>query len=257
MKEDAGDDVLPGQPGDSFAHPEKQWAVGCGGVAPDVRHRTSEDVVDAEGPSGTDRIGIESAGGDLALREIRVDVAAEHRGRDAQRQDPQQERPVQLRPRHPTRYVSVPEPTYCESAEEQPGQHHHDRADHRHGQCGRRHPRGKAEYPDSDDGVLKHRLCARSQRTERHHDRSGGAETSNSAQLTGLGFVQAGRFGLVAVKDRNTGRGLVRIEADDASDGVGDARANRRFWFRPSLVGVQLVCGRWHVGSVAVTTSNV
>ena len=81
-----GDDVLAGQRGDAAADPQEQRAVGGRRLAPQARYRQREHVVEAQAGRRTDPVGVESEPGDLALRQVGVDVLAVHRRRDQQRQ---------------------------------------------------------------------------------------------------------------------------------------------------------------------------
>ncbi|CAB4938663.1 unannotated protein [freshwater metagenome] len=97
VQENAGDDVLAGQVRDPAPHPQEQRTVGCRSLSPDVGHRPGQDVVGPQCIHGADLVGVETAGRDLALGQVGVDVAREHRRCDAQRQDPQQQSSVHLR----------------------------------------------------------------------------------------------------------------------------------------------------------------
>ena len=191
------DDVLAGQCRDAAADPQKQRTVGGRGLAPQVRHRQGEHVVEAQSGRGAHPVRVEAVQRDLALRKIGVDVAAVHRRRDQQRQHPQQQQAVELAARHP----SVAQ---REAAEHQPGQRHHHRAGGGHGQRNRLDARRQVEQPHPERRVLHHRACAGAQRPDGHQDCAGGSEQACSPQRDEFGVVQRGADGpLVAVPAGN------------------------------------------------------
>ena len=199
-----GDDVLSGQRGDAATDPEEQRAVGRGSFAPQARHRQREDVIEAQSRRRTDAVGIESEPGDLALRQVRVDVLAVHRRRHQQRQDPQHQGAIELTARQP----SVAE---REAAQHQPGQRHHHRARGGHRQRHRLDARREVEQPDPERRVLHDGPGARAECADGHQDRAGGAEQPGSPQCDEFGVVQwRTHSSLVAVPtgDRRTQRAL-------------------------------------------------
>ena len=157
--------------------PQEQRAVRRGRLAPQARHRQGEDVVESEPGSGPDAIRVEAEAGDLALREVGVDVLAVHRRGDQQRQRPQEQRAVQLAARHAPAAER-------ESAEHQPGQRHHHRAGGGHRQRHRLDAGGKIEQPHPERRILDHRPRAGAQRADGHQHRAGGAEHPGTPQRT-------------------------------------------------------------------------
>ena len=197
MTEHCGDDVLPGQGGDPAADPEEQRPVGCRRFPPEARHREGEHVIQAQSGRGSDVVGVQSVAGDLALRQVGVDVLAVHRRSDQQRQHPQQQGAVQLAARHPAR-------AQREAAEHQPGQGHHHRSGGGHRQRDRLNPGGEVQQAHSEGGVLHHRPGTRPQSPDAHQHRSGRTEQPGSAHADELGPGQRRRLDvLVAVQPRN------------------------------------------------------
>ena len=202
MTQHRGDDVLTGQRGNAAAHPQEQRPVGRRGLPPQAGHRQREDVAEAQAGRRAHPVRVEAQPADPALRQVGVDVLAEHRGRDQQRQHPQQQRAVQVAPRHPS--LAQREP-----AQHQPGQGHHHRAGGGHRQRYRLDPRREVEQPYPERRVLDHRPGSGAECADGHQDSAGSAEHPSASKRGLLGVVQglAHRL-LVAVQagDRRTQR---------------------------------------------------
>ena len=175
MAEHRGDDVFAGQRRDTAADPQEQRPVRRRRVPPQAGHRRGEDVAEAQPGRGSHPVRVEAQPADLALRQVGVDVLAEHRRRDQQRQHPQQQRAIQLAARHSP--LAQREP-----AQHQPGQRHHDGAGRRHRQRHRLDPRREVEQPDAERRVLDHRPGPGSERPDRHQHRAGCAENSGATK---------------------------------------------------------------------------
>ena len=87
-------------------------------AATGLGHRQREDVVESQGRCRAYAVRVEAEPRYFALRQIELDGLAVHRRCDQQREDPQQQRPVQLAAGHPP----VAE---REAAQHRPGQGHH------------------------------------------------------------------------------------------------------------------------------------
>ncbi|CPU61500.1 Uncharacterised protein [Mycobacteroides abscessus] len=144
MAERPGDDVIAGKPRDALTDPQEQRTIRGRCFSPQTRHREREHVVQPEGGCRALGVRILAESRYLALCQIRVDVLGVHRRRDEQRQEPQQQGPVQLAPGHPAHRTSGPiratvrtfvaQAADREAAQHQPGERHHHRAGGCHGQ---------------------------------------------------------------------------------------------------------------------------
>ncbi len=83
VAEHGGDDVVPGEHRDALADPQEQRAVRGRGLPPQAGNRQGEHVVETESGGRPDLIRVQPEPGDLALRQVGVDVLAVHRRGDA------------------------------------------------------------------------------------------------------------------------------------------------------------------------------